>query len=251
MPRPRLRVEPHLDYETISQRYCHCQNAGEKTRWLAIRLLSDPKQPMRLEQVAEITGFSLDWVRKLIRRYNSQGAEGLQNRQPLRPGGKPPALSAEQQAQLRQRLQAPPADGGLWSAPKVGEYIETHFGLRLHPSTAWDYLKRLGFSLQVPRPLHQQVATEQQQARFQAELAILVQCLRQWYPTQSVELWAEDEARLGLQPIVRRTWALRGQRPTAKHQTRYQWVYTYGFVHPDTGNSFFLLLPKVNRKVMQ
>src|SRR3954470_20154194 len=31
----------------------------------------------------------------------------------------------------------------------------------------------------------------------------------------SVELWAEDEARLGLKPVMRRVWAPVGQRPTA------------------------------------
>ncbi len=30
-----------------------------------------------------------------------------------------------------------------------------------------------------------------------------------------VELWAEDEARLGLKPVNRRVWAPVGRRPTA------------------------------------
>lgn len=50
---------------------------------------------------------------------------------------------------------------------------------------------------------------------------------------------------------MRRTWALKGQRPTALHRPCYQWLYTYGFVHPNTGESCFLLLPRVNTKVMQ
>jgi hypothetical protein len=39
-----------------------------------------------------------------------------------------------------------------------------------------------------------------------------------------VEVWAEDEARLGLKPIVRRVWARRGktQRPLAASHHRYQ-----------------------------
>ena len=65
-----------------------------------------------------------------------------------------------------------------------------------------------------------------------------------------VELWGEDEARLGLQPIVRRVWALKGQRPIAAVRPAYQWVYVYGFVNPITGDSSFLLLPTVNIALM-
>lgn len=250
MPSRRLTVNPHLSYEELTQRYQHCRDSGEKTRWLAIRLMSHPAQPMTVEQVAEITGFTPDWVRKLIHRYNREGGEGLRNRQQLKPGGKPLALNLQQQQQLYQRLQSPPDDKGLWTAPKVGEYIEAQFGIRLHPSTAWQYLKRLGFSLQVPRPLHQQAATQEEQQRFQSELAIFVACLQHWHPDKCIEVWAEDEARLGLHAIIRRTWALCGQRPQAHHYPRYQWLYTYGFVHPDSGDSFFLLLPRVNCTVM-
>ena len=54
--------------------------------------------------------------------------------------------------------------------------------------------------------------------------------LRRQHPARSVELWAEDEARLGLKPIARRVWAVRGRRPTASGRTQYQWLYVYGFV---------------------
>jgi hypothetical protein len=61
-----------------------------------------------------------------------------------------------------------------------------------------------------------------------------------------VELWAEDEARLGLQPITRRVWAVKGRRPHAEGRTRYQWLYVYGFVHPASGRNLELLLPAAN-----
>lgn len=55
---------------------------------------------------------------------------------------------------------------------------------------------------------------------------------------------------MGLQPVVRRIWAPQGQRPLAHNQTKYQWTYVYGFVHPATGKAFWLLLPTVNAVVM-
>jgi transposase len=67
-----------------------------------------------------------------------------------------------------------------------------------------------------------------------------------------VEVWAEDEARLGLKPIVRRVWARRGktQRPLAASHHRYQWMYVYGFVHPHGGQSEWWLLGGVNTPAM-
>ena len=48
--------------------------------------------------------------------------------------------------------------------------------------------------------------------------------LREAHPEAgSVEMWAEDEARLGLKPVVRRVWAPVGERPVAKAKRGYKW----------------------------
>ena len=70
--------------------------------------------------------------------------------------------------------------------------------------------------------------------------------LRRDHPDKAVELWAEDEARLGLKPIARRVWALRGRRPTACGRTKYEWLYVYGFVHPASGRNLELILPSAD-----
>jgi hypothetical protein len=61
-----------------------------------------------------------------------------------------------------------------------------------------------------------------------------------------VTLWAEDEHRLGLLPVLRRVWAPRGRRPVAAVRRRYAWLYAYGFVRPATGQSWWCLLPTVS-----
>ena len=60
-----------------------------------------------------------------------------------------------------------------------------------------------------------------------------------------MEVWAEDEARLGLKPVTRPTWWPKGQRPRSCGRTRYEWLDAYGFVRPRTGESFTLLHPRV------
>lgn len=70
------------------------------------------------------------------------------------------------------------------------------------------------------------------------------------HPTATVELWAEDEARLGLKPILRRVWSPRGQRPIAVVKPRYEWSYVYAFVQPQTGATEWWLVPTVRTSVM-
>ena len=63
------------------------------------------------------------------------------------------------------------------------------------------------------------------------------------------DLWTMDEHRIGLKPIVRRIWARSGERPIITVQQRYQWRYVYGFVCPQRGETFWLILPTVTVEV--
>jgi hypothetical protein len=72
-----------------------------------------------------------------------------------------------------------------------------------------------------------------------------VRRLRAANPGTAVEVWAADEARLGLKPVTRRVWWLRGCRPTTCGRARYEWLYVYGFARPATGDTFTVLLPRV------
>jgi transposase len=73
--------------------------------------------------------------------------------------------------------------------------------------------------------------------------------LKETYPTAKVELWCEDEHRLGLKPILRRAWSPIGERPLVKVHQRYEWTYLYAFARPKTGEVHWLILPKVNAEV--
>ena len=66
------------------------------------------------------------------------------------------------------------------------------------------------------------------------------------FPHATVELWATDEHRIGLKPLLRRIWAPIGQRPVAPVQHRYAWRYLVGFVHPASGRTLFHLATSVS-----
>src|SRR5260221_14173789 len=58
-----------------------------------------------------------------------------------------------------------------------------------------------------------------------------VEKLHQAYPEASIELWSQDEHRIGLKPILRRVWARKGTRVRAVVRPRYQWMYLYVRYH--------------------
>ena len=66
------------------------------------------------------------------------------------------------------------------------------------------------------------------------------------HPGRPVEVWAFDEHRAGLKPVVRRVWAKKGRRPVAVADPRYAWLDVYGFVRPASGATEWFLGNRVN-----
>ena len=85
--------------------------------------------------------------------------------------------------------------------------------------------------------------------RLSKKLAVRLEELERAHPEAEIQLWAEDEARLGLKPVIRRVWAPVGERPVARFNRGYKWTYLYGFVHPESGEVYWLILPTVNTEL--
>jgi hypothetical protein len=66
-----------------------------------------------------------------------------------------------------------------------------------------------------------------------------------------VKVFAQDETRVGLQPIIRRRITARGVQPVATVWPRFDNFYLFGAVEPITGDSFFLELPLLNSAMFQ
>ena len=65
-----------------------------------------------------------------------------------------------------------------------------------------------------------------------------------------MEVWFQDEARVGQQGTLTRIWARRGSRPRAPRDTRYKWSYIFGAACPARGTAAGLILPYVNAEAM-
>jgi hypothetical protein len=67
---------------------------------------------------------------------------------------------------------------------------------------------------------------------------------------QPIELWWQDEARVGQQGTLTRVWAERGSRPPAPRDQSREWAYIFGAVCPHRDIGAALILPYANAQAM-
>jgi transposase len=67
---------------------------------------------------------------------------------------------------------------------------------------------------------------------------------------KQVDIWSEDETRVGQQGSLTRIWAKRGTRPRKVRQQQFISTYIYGAACHTTGESCALILPYANTESM-
>jgi transposase len=152
----------HLSPAELGQRYRAARSPVERSHLQIVWLLSQGRGE---REVARVTGYGRRWVAEVVRRYDEDGPEGLGDRRRGNAGAEP-LLGAEDEAALRAALAEPPADGGLWTGPKVAAWMATRLGRRVWPPRGWDYLRKLGYSAQRPRPRHAKAASPGERAAY-------------------------------------------------------------------------------------
>jgi len=206
----------HLDADELYHRYREEQDPIKRTHLQILWLLTNGR-PAKV--AAEMTGYSQRWISVLVGRYNEAGVDGLGDLRRFNPGSRP-LLDAEQRERLDRALDDPPPDGGLWTGRLVAQWICGLLGRLVSPRRGLEYLRRLGFTRQVPRPRHARGDFAAQE-RFKADFRARMEELAREEPGRSVQVWAFDEHRAGLKPVIRKVWARRGQRPLARGHQRF------------------------------
>ncbi len=69
-------------------------------------------------------------------------------------------------------------------------------------------------------------------------------------PGTPIEIWFQDEARIGQKNKITRRWAKRGTRPSAPRDQRTRSAYIFGAICPARGVGAALVLPKCNTAAM-
>lgn len=154
----RLTINGRLSINELEERYRKAQDGPGRSQWQIIWLLASG-QPS--EVVAEMTGYSRQWIRKLAGRYNTRGEQGIGDKRPEHSGRKL-SLDAQQQAELARALEGKAPDGEHWTGPKVARWMSEQLGRTVHVQRGWEMMQRLGYSSQTPRRRHAKADAESQ-----------------------------------------------------------------------------------------
>ena len=65
-----------------------------------------------------------------------------------------------------------------------------------------------------------------------------------------MDIWFQDESRVGQQGSLSRTWAIKGTRPRVVRQQQFKYTYIFGAVCPARDEAVGLILPYANTDTM-
>jgi hypothetical protein len=166
----------------------------------------------------------------------------------------PPKLNATHKAFLARIVEEGPiaAIHGVvrWRACDLIMRLHEEFGLSVSDDTIYRALKNLGFSHVSARPKAYKQNAEAMEA-FKKTLPRVAEIRAKLAPGTPVEVWFQDEMRVGQKNKLTYRWARKGSRPRAAHDQRTQSTYLFGAVCPERGAGAALVLPACNCEAMQ
>src|SRR3954464_3671511 len=226
-----------------------CRDTAASRRMLALALVLEGASR---EEAARAAGMDRQTLRDWVHRYNAEGLPGLHDRHR---SGREPRLTPGQEAELATAVERGPdphRDGGGRSRRGGGRRVGggrpggPDRGPLRGPAA-----RALGRQGAAPARLHPPVGQAEapeggrggaggvQKAFAELVAAALPERAR----GKPVEVWFQDEARVGQQGTLTRVWARRGTRPRAPRDRRYAWAYLFGAVCPERAVGAALVLP--------
>jgi len=263
------------------------KDAYKKIRLNMLILLKNQHFQTR-KAIANHLGFHRNAIGRWLAKYQRYGTETMLKKQsPGCPKGQR-TLSKEVFESLREKLKEPK---GFSSYIEIQSWIEKEHGLQVSYSTLYKIIrKEFQAKPKVPRKSHKE-KDESKYVAFQEGLGDKLKLLANssvtvsdGIPTETlteaitesseslteaitevsdvadssvkdsvepIRVFAEDESRLGLMPIIRRRITLKGIKPIKRVHHRFENYYIYGAVEPTTGDNYFLELPYLNSDCFQ
>ncbi len=139
-----------MSVKDLHRRYRKAEDPVARSQWQMLWLLAQGTPTAQVAQVAQMTGYTVRWVQEIARRYRA-GPAAIGDRRQGNPGTAL-LLAGAQQEQLRVALGGPAPDGGLWTGRQVAAWMRATLGRPVSPQRGWDWMRRLGFTPQRPRP---------------------------------------------------------------------------------------------------
>ncbi|WP_143268071.1 IS630 family transposase [Azospirillum agricola] len=245
---PALRIRSDLSSDEL-RRLARGESDGRVCRrLLAIAMALNGTSR---EAAARQAGMDRQTLRDWVVRYNAEGVEGLGDRTRT---GRPPLLADALEAELAALIAAGPdseRDGIVeYRVRHIRELALRHFGADYSRSGMQDRLYRMRLSFLTPRPIHPKTDAAAQEA-FKKNFADRLAAIGKEHPEAgAVEVWFQDEARIGQKGTLTRRWASRGSRPRAVRDHRFKSAYLLGAVCPARHTGAAIVMTRANTQAM-
>jgi transposase len=221
----------------VTRALADCQDVRSQQRLLAMRMAASGQ--FTAAQIAEQNGVSRRQFFHWVNALKAGGVARLLARE--HGGGQPAQVHGRTLTELQAGLKT-----GRWKrAKEIQQWLHQRHATKLTVKGVYYWLGKLGGVLKVPRKTHAHKDAAAS-VKFQRTLCAQLKNLNV-AGGKRVRVWVADEHRYGLIPVVRRCWTLRGVRPTAPYQTKYEWGYLYSALEVDGQNAAeFACLPGVS-----
>ena len=245
----RVSLRTDFTADDLRKLAAKSSDAHQSRRLLSLAAV---REGMRRGDAARIGGMDRQTLRDWVHRFNAEGPEGLIDRKS--PGPKR-RLSAEQLIELEKIVETGPdfeKDGVVrWRRVDLQRVIKERFNVTYHVRHVGHILHNLGFSHVSTRPQHPQqdpdvIATFKK--KFAEKLEETLKDVASGVP---IEIWFQDEMRLGQKNTRVRHWARKGTRPRQPADLRYQNAYLFGAICPARGTGAAIMMPTADTAAMQ
>ncbi len=237
MARKRGKIDNRNEADKVILLYKNEKVAWKKERLLAIKLLLETDKSY--DEIAEIVGRARSRIQVWTKTFRDKGLAGLLSRS--HGGGRKGSMTTAAQQAMIEKLK----QGAFRTAKQFQIWLRQEHQIKLSVKGVYYHLGKLGGRLKVPRPSHVK-KDDLKVAEFRNTLAEKMLALN-LAQHKKVKLWAYDEMRYGLHPLLRKMWSLVGRRVIAPVERRFKWGYLFGAIEVESGSSEFLFTDGVTK----
>ena len=169
--------------------------------------------------------------------------------------GRPPKLSNEQMEELSRLVEAGPDPEkdrfSRWRCADLKRVLGARFAVDLSKVSLGRILRKLGFSHISARPRHPKQDPEAI-ASFKKDFPTRVfETMSRLALGTAIEVWFQDEMRVGQKNSLVYQWAKKGTRPRQPKDQRYENAYLFGAVCPSRDTGAAIIMPYANTAAMR
>jgi transposase len=217
-------------------------------RVLGIALILDGRGR---SEAASLVGLDPQTLARAVQHYNADGIAGLSDRTSP---GRPPKLTREQSAELKRMVLAGPEDreNGCpeFKVRHIVDLVKDQWGIGISPEPARTRLHAMNLVPLVCRPKHHE-ADPVAQAAFKETFPEALAKIKSDHPeAEHIEVWVQDESRVGQKGKIGRRWAEKGSNPTTDVHGGFQSVWLFGAFCAERDGGAALVVEAVSTAAM-